>query len=52
MHFMALDLASLESIRKFAAEFIKLDIPLHILINNAGLFSATRTTTKDGFECV
>jgi len=48
---MELDLSSLESIRSFVSDFKAKDIPLHILINNAGVVGGqTRKTTKDGFE--
>jgi NAD(P)-dependent dehydrogenase (short-subunit alcohol dehydrogenase family) len=42
-----LDLADLESVRGFAAEF---DGQLDRLINNAGVMAPPRRTTKDGFE--
>lgn len=45
----ALDLGDLASVRRCAAEFLARDVPLHILINNAGL-AGTRGQTKDGFE--
>ncbi|XP_034101988.1 retinol dehydrogenase 12-like [Drosophila albomicans] len=45
-----LDLASLDSIRKFAENFKKEQSKLHILINNAGIFRGPRRLTKDGFE--
>ncbi len=34
---MVLDLASLSSVRAFAAAFLALEIPLHILVNNGGI---------------
>jgi len=37
---MVLDLASFKSIDAFAAEFIALRLPLHILINNAGVMKS------------
>jgi len=46
---LALDLADFASVRACAAEFLKRDLPLHLLINNAGL-AATRGLTKSGFE--
>ncbi|MCB9588624.1 MAG: SDR family oxidoreductase [Polyangiaceae bacterium] len=49
LEFLELDLASLESVRKAAAEFLASERPLHILVNNAGL-AGTRGQTKDGFE--
>jgi NAD(P)-dependent dehydrogenase (short-subunit alcohol dehydrogenase family) len=46
-----LDLASLDSIRAFAAEEVARNRPLHVLINNAGIMAVPRRTgTADGFE--
>jgi NAD(P)-dependent dehydrogenase (short-subunit alcohol dehydrogenase family) len=42
-----LDLASLESVRSFAAGW---DGPLNILINNAGVMATSLVRTEDGFE--
>ncbi|CAH1054731.1 SDR family oxidoreductase [Paenibacillus pseudetheri] len=47
---MLCDLASLESIRSFAEEFIRIYPVLDILINNAGVVTIKRQLTKDGFE--
>jgi NAD(P)-dependent dehydrogenase (short-subunit alcohol dehydrogenase family) len=47
---MALDLASLASIRQFAGAFQANHDPLHILVNNAGVMATPRSTTADGFE--
>lgn len=44
-----LDLADLASVRGAAATFLARDLPLHGLINNAGL-AGTRALTRDGFE--
>jgi retinol dehydrogenase 12 len=46
---LALDLADLASVRGTAAAFLARDLPLHGLINNAGL-AGTRALTRDGFE--
>ncbi|XP_023177894.2 retinol dehydrogenase 13-like isoform X2 [Drosophila hydei] len=48
--FRELDLASLDSIRKFVADFKNEEDKLHILINNAGVMRCPRMLTKDGFE--
>jgi len=48
--FMQLDLSSLESVRKFATSFEEKNIPLHILINNAGVMACPQSKTVDGFE--
>jgi retinol dehydrogenase 12 len=47
--FLPLDLADLDSVRACAAEFLALDEPLHVLINNAGL-AGRQGVTKQGFE--
>ena len=49
IEFQALDLADLASVRKAADELLARNIPIHGLINNAGL-AGQRGTTKDGFE--
>lgn len=46
-----LDLASLDSVRSFAAQELARQRPLHVLINNAGVMAVPqRTLTPDGFE--
>ncbi|XP_054087462.1 retinol dehydrogenase 12-like [Zeugodacus cucurbitae] len=45
-----LDLASLESVRHFAARFIAEEQRLDILVNNAGVMAIPRALTADGFE--
>jgi NAD(P)-dependent dehydrogenase (short-subunit alcohol dehydrogenase family) len=47
---MSLDLASLASVRGFAAEFLASYPRLDVLILNAGLLLASRSETADGFE--
>lgn len=47
--FIALDLASLQSVRAGAEQVLALGRPIHGLINNAGL-AGTRGETRDGFE--
>ncbi|XP_015594744.1 retinol dehydrogenase 11 [Cephus cinctus] len=49
---MELDLASLTSIRHFAAEVLINFPKIHVLINNAGVYAPLkdRALTKDGFE--
>ena len=49
---MMLDLASLASIRNFAANYIMRGYPLHALINNAGAIGLTGAIqfTQNGFE--
>lgn len=45
-----LDLASMESIKKFADDINKTEKYLDILINNAGIMRCPKMVTKDGFE--
>jgi NAD(P)-dependent dehydrogenase (short-subunit alcohol dehydrogenase family) len=46
-----LDVADLDSVRRFAAEFLNEDKPLDLLINNAGVMALPeRRTTPQGFE--
>jgi len=48
-----LDLGSLESVRKCATELLARELPIHALINNAGLtvgLRGDRTLTPEGFE--
>jgi len=47
---LQLDLADLSSVRSFANEFLKKNIPLHVLINNAGIYMPPFSLTVDGFE--
>jgi retinol dehydrogenase-12 len=46
---LALDLGDLDSVRACARDFLSHDLPLHILVNNAGL-AGTRGSTRSGFE--
>jgi protochlorophyllide reductase len=47
---MQLDLASLDSVRRFATEFSSQYDRLDILLNNAGVMAPPRSETEDGFE--
>ncbi|KAJ9173759.1 hypothetical protein P3X46_016865 [Hevea brasiliensis] len=47
---MALDLSSLNSVRNFVAEFESLNLPLNLLINNAGKFAHEHAISEDGIE--
>ncbi|HEY5147227.1 MAG TPA: SDR family oxidoreductase [Polyangiaceae bacterium] len=46
---LSLDLGDLASVRRCAATFLERHLPLHILVNNAGL-AGTRGLTASGFE--
>jgi len=47
---MQLDLASLDSIKKFASEFKEKCNQLDVLVNNAGIMMTPYGKTEDGFE--
>lgn len=47
---MALDLSSLNSVKNFVAEFESLNLPLNLLINNAGKFAHQHAISEDGIE--
>ena len=44
------DLSSLSEVKKAANQFLSLDKPLHILLNNAGIMNRERAETVDGLE--
>ena len=50
LELMLCDLGSLESVRNFAREFQSRHPTLDVLINNAGVITVKRETTRDGFE--
>jgi NAD(P)-dependent dehydrogenase (short-subunit alcohol dehydrogenase family) len=47
---MELDLASLDSVRKFAERFLAAHPRLDVLVNNAGVMALPHRRTADGFE--
>jgi len=50
VEFIQLDLSSLESIRHFSEAFHAKDLPLHVLLNNAGVMFGPYSETTDGIE--
>ena len=50
VYVLQLDLASLKSVRAFAAEFLEREPRLDILINNAGVMGLSKTRSIDGNE--
>jgi len=51
IEYLPLNLASLESVRQCVQIFKSKNLPLHILVNNAGIF-LDRGTTQEGFELI
>ena len=49
---MIADLESQDQIRKLASDFLATGSPLHVLINNAGVFNLKRSETPDHLETV
>jgi NAD(P)-dependent dehydrogenase (short-subunit alcohol dehydrogenase family) len=47
--FLSLNLASLASVRECAQQFLAMNLPLHLLVKNAGI-AGIRGLTSDGFE--
>ncbi|XP_042400363.1 short-chain dehydrogenase TIC 32 B, chloroplastic-like [Zingiber officinale] len=47
---LKLDLSSLKSVKEFADEFLSMDLPLNILINNAGVMFCPFQLSEDGIE--
>ena len=50
MYFLPLDLTSISSVKKAFKIFDDMKLPLHILINNAGVMRQKREETVDGLE--
>jgi len=46
---LAMELGDFDSVRRCATDFLELDLPLHVLINNAGI-GVQRGITESGFE--
>ncbi|KAF0392042.1 NADP-binding protein [Gigaspora margarita] len=50
VEFMHLNLKSLKSVKECAENFLARNLPLHILINNAGITTETFSLTEDGIQ--
>ncbi|XP_006902483.1 PREDICTED: dehydrogenase/reductase SDR family member on chromosome X [Elephantulus edwardii] len=50
VEFLFCDLASISSIQNFVQQFLAKGLPLHVLVNNAGVMMVPQRTTRDGFE--
>lgn len=52
VHYKHLDLASLNSVRKFAEDIIKNEKRLDVLVNNAGIYETDHVKTEDGLSLI
>ena len=52
MEFMKLALDDLSSVKSFADAFLARRLPLHLLINNAGIGASQGGLSKDGYELI
>ncbi|KAK1555670.1 hypothetical protein Q3G72_029762 [Acer saccharum] len=50
VHLEVCDISSVNEIKSFASRISSNDMPVHILVNNAGLLENKRVTTSEGFE--
>ncbi|KAM7041387.1 polyprenol dehydrogenase-like [Molossus nigricans] len=50
VEFLYCDLGSLRSVREFVCTFKEKKLPLHVLVNNAGVMMVPQNKTVDGFE--
>ncbi|XP_053435518.1 dehydrogenase/reductase SDR family member on chromosome X [Nycticebus coucang] len=50
VEFLYCDLASMRSVRQFVQNFQMKNMPLHVLVNNAGVMMVPERRTQDGFE--
>jgi len=50
IHVIQLDLSSLNSVQRFCDEFLSVNLPLHVLVNNAAVLSCPSDLTVDGFD--
>jgi NAD(P)-dependent dehydrogenase (short-subunit alcohol dehydrogenase family) len=50
VEYLQLDLLSLASVTKFIEEFKAKNLPIHVLLNNAGIMANPFTLSEDGIE--
>ncbi|KAK6145817.1 hypothetical protein DH2020_019686 [Rehmannia glutinosa] len=44
------DISSISDVKSFASRFSSKDVPIHVLVNNAGLLENKRLITSEGYE--
>lgn len=50
VHLEVCDLSCMNDVKSFASRFRAKDVPVHILVNNAGVLENTRVITSEGYE--
>lgn len=50
VEYMQLDLLSLASVTKFIQDFKAKNLPIHVILNNAGIMANPFTLSEDGIE--
>ncbi|RGB30507.1 hypothetical protein C1646_627865 [Rhizophagus diaphanus] len=50
VEYLHLDLVSLKNVKQSAENFLAKNLPLHILVNNAGIMATAWTLTEDGIQ--
>ncbi|PWA82115.1 NAD(P)-binding Rossmann-fold superfamily protein [Artemisia annua] len=50
VHLEVCDLSSVNDVKSFSSRFREKDVPVHVLVNNAGVLENTRTITSEGYE--
>ncbi|RIB15732.1 hypothetical protein C2G38_1971347, partial [Gigaspora rosea] len=50
VEFLQLELKSLDSVKRAAETFLARNLPLHILVNNAGIMATAFEKTQDGIQ--
>ncbi|KAJ8760434.1 hypothetical protein K2173_015101 [Erythroxylum novogranatense] len=50
VHLEVCDLSSVSDIKSFASKLSSKNVPVHVLVNNAGLLEHKQITTSEGFE--
>ncbi|XP_031251369.1 dehydrogenase/reductase SDR family member 12 isoform X2 [Pistacia vera] len=50
IHLEVCDLSSVNDIKSFTSRFSSKDVPVHVLVNNAGSLEQNRVVTPEGFE--
>lgn len=50
VHLKIADISSLSDVKRLAANFVDANVPIHVLVNNAGVLLNEKKTSAEGFE--